>query len=122
MDYSVKSKDIGSIIIELKVTNPLTIEISSECLQEFTKTIETFFKERLKGGVNEMGDEKLLPPKNSYILEDEAAKITGFSVQTLRNYRFKRIGFPYYKIGRSVRYKVKDILDYMEKFKIQTMR
>jgi len=122
MDYSINRNDERPIVLELRVANPLYLEISSECLQEFTKTIETFFKERLKGCVHEMGDEKLLPPKNSYILEDEAARLTGFSVQTLRNYRFKRIGFPYYKIGRSVRYKVKDILDYMEKFKIQTMR
>jgi hypothetical protein len=51
-----------------------------------------------------------MPAKNAYISEDEAARITGFAVRTLRNDRFKGLGFPYYKIGRSVRYKVKNIL------------
>jgi Helix-turn-helix domain len=121
MDYSVSIKDGGPIIIELKVTSPLTIEIFSACFQGLNKTIETMLQKWLKNTADEKVDENQLPPKNSYILEDEAARITGFSVQTLRNNRFKGLGFPYYKIGRSVRYKVKDILDYMEKYKIQTM-
>ncbi|MBW2608443.1 MAG: helix-turn-helix domain-containing protein [Deltaproteobacteria bacterium] len=126
MDYSVKSKDGGPIIIELKVKSPLTIQTShlqasNDYSQEFQKTIKTVLQEWLKGTADEKGDPKILPPLNSYILEDEAARITGFAVQTLRNNRYKGLGFPYYKIGRSVRYKVKDILDYMEKFKVQNI-
>jgi hypothetical protein len=52
--------------------------------------------------------------------EREVAKITGLAVQTLRNYRFQRKGFPYSKVGGSVRYRLDDILGFMESHKIQT--
>ena len=47
-----------------------------------------------------------------------AAKILGKSVQTLRNERHLRKGCPYIKMGRSVRYRVDDLLDYLEKHRI----
>lgn len=52
------------------------------------------------------------------INEYEAAKILGKSVQTLRNERYLRKGSPYIKIGRSVRYRVEDILGYLERHRI----
>ena len=55
-----------------------------------------------------------------YLTEQEVAEVTGLGVQTLRNYRFQKRGFPYCKFGRSVRYKVDDILAYMESHKIRT--
>jgi len=127
MEYSVKSKDGGSIIIELNLKSPLTIQTShlknlEDSLHESQKTIETMLQEGLKKAANEKGDYQQLPAQNAYISEDEAARITGFAVQTLRNNRFKGLGFPYYKIGRSVRYKVKDIIEYMENFKVRTMQ
>jgi len=117
MDYSVKSKDGGSIIIELNVKSPLTIQTShlqslDGSLHEFQKTIETMLQDRLKKAANEKGDYQQLPQQNAYISEDEAARITCFALQTLRNNRFKGLCFSYYKIGRSVQYKVKDILQY----------
>jgi hypothetical protein len=50
--------------------------------------------------------------------EHEAAKILGKSVQTLRNERYLRKGSPYIKMGRSVRYRVDDLLGYLEKCRI----
>ncbi|MFZ2448617.1 MAG: helix-turn-helix domain-containing protein [Syntrophobacteraceae bacterium] len=55
-----------------------------------------------------------------YVSDVEVARITGRGVQTLRNERAKGIGIPYVKVGRSVRYKVEDILSFMESRKIFT--
>lgn len=57
---------------------------------------------------------------NQYMTEQEVSKITGLAVQTLRNYRFQNRGFPYCKVGRSVRYRLADVLSFMESHKIQT--
>jgi hypothetical protein len=51
---------------------------------------------------------------NEYV----AAEILGQSVQTLRNHRCSRKGPAYLKLGRSVRYKVSDLLDYLERHRI----
>jgi hypothetical protein len=40
------------------------------------------------------------------LTESELAPKIGFSVNTLRTWRTMRIGPPYHKIGRSVRYKI----------------
>jgi predicted DNA-binding transcriptional regulator AlpA len=52
--------------------------------------------------------------------EHQAAKILGLAVQTIRNYRCSRNpdAPAYYKLGRSVRYRVGDLLDYLEKHRI----
>jgi hypothetical protein len=50
--------------------------------------------------------------------EYKAAKIICKSVQTLRNERHLRKGCPYLKMGRSVRYRVNDLLDYLDKHRI----
>jgi hypothetical protein len=50
--------------------------------------------------------------------EHVAAKVTGKSVQTLRNDRHLRRGCPYLKLGRSVRYRVDDLLAYLDKHRI----
>jgi hypothetical protein len=56
--------------------------------------------------------------EGSVVDETQAAKIIGRAVQTLRNDRHLRQGPPYIKMGRSVRYRVNDLLDYLEKHKI----
>ena len=53
-----------------------------------------------------------------YINENAVSQMTGIAVQTLRNYRFKGIGLPYCKIGRSVRYALEDVINFMESRKI----
>ena len=50
--------------------------------------------------------------------EKEAASIMVFAVQTLRNQRFRGAGPPYSKIGRSVRYKISDVIEFMESRKV----
>ena len=55
-----------------------------------------------------------------YVSEKEVSKITGLALPTLRNWRFKRIGISYSKVGRSVRYSMSDVLDYMDSRKVRT--
>ena len=57
---------------------------------------------------------------NQYLTEIEVSRITRFSTQTLRNHRFKRRGMPYHKVGRSVRYKLADVIRFMEAGRIET--
>jgi len=53
-----------------------------------------------------------------YLNEKEVSKIIGRSLPTLRNDRFNGRGLPYIKIGRSVRYALKDLVEFMESRKI----
>jgi predicted DNA-binding transcriptional regulator AlpA len=53
-----------------------------------------------------------------YIDEKEVSRITSRSVQTLRNDRHKGVGFPYVKLGRAVRYNLCDVIEYMERRKV----
>ncbi len=66
--------------------------------------------------------QKIEEPTLAWIDEKRVAQITGLAVQTLRNHRFKRIGFPYYKRGRSVRYKIADVLSGMEAGRIDPLK
>lgn len=53
-----------------------------------------------------------VPDDEVLVNENVVAKILGVSVQTLRNNRHNRKGIPYVKLGRSVRYFLKDVHDY----------
>jgi hypothetical protein len=55
--------------------------------------------------------ERWLPPL-------QVKEITGKELQTLANERYRGVGIPYYKVGRSVRYKLSDVLSYMEQHRI----
>lgn len=55
-----------------------------------------------------------------YINEKEVSEITNISIDTLQKDRHLKKGFPYTKIGRSVKYSLQDIIDYMEKNKVYT--
>jgi predicted DNA-binding transcriptional regulator AlpA len=64
-----------------------------------------------------------LPPElqqHRYLTEQEVAALTGRAVQSLRNDRHRGRGFPYRKIGRSVRYSLSEILTTMENQRIET--
>jgi len=53
--------------------------------------------------------------------EVEAAKILSLSVQTLRNWRGKKIGPQYIKLSnRCIRYRVVDIQDFVQQHLIMT--
>jgi hypothetical protein len=58
------------------------------------------------------------PKTNRYLTEKEVAELTGIPVQTLRNHRHWRRGFPYRKFGKSVRYFLPEILSIMEQHRI----
>ena len=53
-----------------------------------------------------------------YIDEKVVSKITGRALPTLRNDRHNRRGLPYSKFGRSVRYDLSDVIEFMESRKI----
>ena len=55
-----------------------------------------------------------------YINENQVSKITGMALSTLRNNRSKGQGIPYIKVGRSVRYDLQDVIEFMESHKIKT--
>lgn len=55
-----------------------------------------------------------------YLNESQVAKMTGIALQTLRNHRFLNKGIRYIKIGRSVRYELQDVIDFMEAHKVET--
>ncbi|MCU0614015.1 MAG: helix-turn-helix domain-containing protein [Desulfobacterales bacterium] len=55
-----------------------------------------------------------------YIDEQEVAQITGRALSTLRNERFNQRGIPYYKVGRSVRYSLQEVIEFMEAPRVQT--
>jgi len=55
---------------------------------------------------------------DEFLTEEDVSKLTKLSLQTLRNNRSTGKGFPYIKIGRSVRYKKSDVLQFMEDHKV----
>jgi hypothetical protein len=55
-----------------------------------------------------------------YLTEGEVSRITRRALQTLRNDRHRRQGIPYVKVGRSVRYKLADVLEFMDSRRIET--
>ena len=55
-----------------------------------------------------------------YITEQQVSEITGIALSTLRNNRCKGRGIPYVKAGRSIRYEIQDVIDFMNAHKILT--
>lgn len=51
--------------------------------------------------------------------EAEVARLTGQGIPTLRNDRFLRRGISYVKLGRSVRYRLGDVLDYIAAHRVE---
>ena len=50
--------------------------------------------------------------------EKEAARVLGVAIQTLRNWRHKRKGPAYHKIGKAVRYRMADLEAYLQECRI----
>jgi predicted DNA-binding transcriptional regulator AlpA len=57
-----------------------------------------------------------------YVDERAVSQITGRALATLRNDRYVGQGIPYVKMGRSVRYRLDDVINYMESHKVKTNR
>ena len=55
-----------------------------------------------------------------YLTEVQAKELTGFSLSKLRVDRMKKVGIPYLKIGKFVRYRPEDIEAFMDKHLIET--
>ena len=55
-----------------------------------------------------------------YINEQQVSEITKMALSTLRNNRSKGQGIPYIKVGRSVRYDLQDVIEFMNAHKILT--
>lgn len=55
-----------------------------------------------------------------YLTEKEVSEMTRIAPQTLRNNRFRGLGIPYCKIGKSIRYALSDVIQFMERGKIKT--
>ena len=55
---------------------------------------------------------------NQWLREVEVAKMLGVSQSKLRNDRCQRRGLPYHKVDHTIRYSLTDILEYMEKKRI----
>jgi len=53
------------------------------------------------------GQERYLTPK-------AVEELTGIKRQTLANARHLGVGIPYYKVYRSIRYKLSDVMAFME--------
>jgi len=54
-----------------------------------------------------------------YLLPKEVEDFTGRKCQTLANERHRMVGIPYYRVGRSIRYKLSDVISYMERHRIE---
>jgi len=63
-------------------------------------------------------DEKSSEELPRYLTEVEVSQMTGLALSTLRNTRLQCRGLPYIKIGRAVRYDLRDVVRYMETHKI----
>ena len=58
--------------------------------------------------------------EQKYLTEIELSQLSGISLSQLRNNRYKGLGIPYSKLGKSVRYSLQDVVEYIELRKINT--
>ncbi len=59
--------------------------------------------------------------KPMYLTEHQVAEMTGFALQTLRNWRFRGEGPRYLKVAkRSIRYLESDVNEFMQRNLIET--
>ena len=62
----------------------------------------------------------MAPFETKYVTEKYVAELTGIALSTLRNDRFHKRGIPYIKFRRSVRYDLREVIEFMESHKIRT--
>lgn len=56
--------------------------------------------------------------KPKWFNEETVSALTSLSRSTLQKHRFKRVGIPYSKVGRSVRYAEEDVIAFMQERRI----
>lgn len=54
-----------------------------------------------------------------YVNEKEVSRVTGLAVQTLRNYRHLGKGPAYCKVGRAIRYRMEDVVNFMDEQRVE---
>jgi len=150
MVYFIQSIDGGPVKIgssnnptkrleELKIGSPVPLRIIGEIAgdEKREKQLHEKFKDcRLHGewfSLNEVFKAFLdtychiSPIKNSwspldmFVNEHAVAKILSKGLQSLRNDRHLSRGLPYYKFGKSVRYKLSDITTFVEAYRVIPM-
>jgi predicted DNA-binding transcriptional regulator AlpA len=55
----------------------------------------------------------MAPVSDKLLTEKEAALVLGVSVYTLQKWRLRRVGPRYVKLGRAIRYRMSDLLDFI---------
>ena len=50
-----------------------------------------------------------------FITDKDLAKLLGISVDIVRSHRKRHDGIPWYRFGRSIRYRRDDVIEYIEK-------
>ncbi len=54
-----------------------------------------------------------------YLTIDDVIELTGYSKQTLANWRSKKEMFPFYKLGRRIVYKRSELISIIENGKVE---
>lgn len=57
---------------------------------------------------------------DKWLTSEEVSRLTGLAVATLAKYRTQRIGIPFYRLGRAIRYKYGDVESWIHGCKIET--
>ncbi len=58
-------------------------------------------------------------PEKILLNEHEAAHMLGLSTKTLQARRYRHLPPKYYKMGRSIRYKVADLMDWINQGEVE---
>ena len=57
--------------------------------------------------------------RDRLLTETEVSEMTKLTLSTLRSHRLKGRGLPYVKIEKSVRYRLSDVLEYLERHTVK---
>jgi hypothetical protein len=55
-----------------------------------------------------------------WVTEKKVSEVTGRALPTLRNDRSQKRGIPFSKLGKSVKYRMSDVVEYMESHRVET--
>ncbi len=58
--------------------------------------------------------------KNALLTEQDVSELLQISVKTLQGQRWQKVGIPYLKIGRSVRYRRDDVERFLDQAIVKT--
>jgi predicted DNA-binding transcriptional regulator AlpA len=61
-----------------------------------------------------MEEDKMANQGSRLLKQEEVAELIGMSRAWLEQCRFRKTGIPYLKLGRAVRYRMKDVMEWLE--------